>query len=226
MKNYITITLLILLSYGNMSKVLSQCTPEVKVITTDPRNNFDNSINLELPSKENNAYDWTSVEYNVNSSNLPYATTIRAPFAQVTNGPLGAFLENPDVQPQDGWELIAYELGFDENNVAVTYSVGHVYFVLYNKHTGIMRVFVAGNQQTPYQGARISISMNGSLSEIYSSVLSNASDLFALDKFEPEPKQNAVIPYRNDPELWYFADFQMSYDPCTCLYESGILIYL
>jgi hypothetical protein len=68
--------------------------------------------------------------------------------------------------------------------------------------------------------------MSGSLSEIYSSVLSNASDLFALDKFEPEPKQNAVIPYRNDPELWYFADFQMSYDPCTCLYESGILIYL
>lgn len=125
--------------------------------------------------------------------------------------------------PQDGWELIKYDMGFNENGTPKTTPVGYVHLVLYNKFTGVLRVLVAGDRPHPFNGAKIEIKY---ASGTISSALSNSSKLFALDKFEASPSIASVSEYNNNNGRWFYGDFQIGYDPCTCIYESSMVIQI
>ncbi|MBK7651141.1 MAG: hypothetical protein IPJ20_11010 [Flammeovirgaceae bacterium] len=148
----------------------------------------------------------------------PY-NNIESPFNQDGNSPLVHFLNNPDRLSIDGWELIKYDLGFNENGTPKGTTTRDIYIVLYNKYTAVLRVFVAVNEIVGYNGTSVTIKFTGG---IQSSLLSNASKVFALDKFESSPKITAIAGYR--PAKWMYADFHMSFDPCTCNNNSSIAI--
>jgi len=150
----------------------TQC---LKGITTNP----DAPVNTERPDKRNTFFDWRALIYNINSQFIN-APQIESPFNQSNNVLVNHFLNNQDRLPQDGWELIKYDMGFNENGTPKTTPIGYIHLVLYNKFTGVMRVFVAGDYTQAFNGAKIEIKY---LSGKMSSALSNSSKLFALDKF-------------------------------------------
>ncbi|MFM9838035.1 MAG: T9SS type A sorting domain-containing protein [Cyclobacteriaceae bacterium] len=220
-----TLFLILLAISANVEcQIFQNCNPtrvigigEAKGISTNPAN----PINDERPCKKNTFFDWRSEFYNVNSSSIA-ATQIKSPFFQNDNGNVSHFFENKDMKPEDGWELIKYDMGFNESGAAKNPATDYVYLVLYNKYTSILRVFLAGTSQS-YNGARIIVKFD-SQNEKYSSILSNASKLFPLDKFEPNPQIGSFTNFINGLANWFYADFQMSYDPCTCYFESRLIV--
>jgi hypothetical protein len=193
----------------------SQCPS--KGITTNP----DAPVNPERPSRTNSYFDWRTQFYKVNSINIP-ATQIESPFFQgYQNANVISLFSNKDMSPTDGWELIKYDMGFYKKDIAQNPPIDYVYLILYNKLTGVLRVFLAGNFPQAFNGASIQLKFGSRPdTKFYSSILSNASKIFALDKFESNPTIVAVAPYLNGLGKWFYADFQMTYDPCTCFYES------
>jgi hypothetical protein len=75
-----------------------------------------------------------------------------------------------------------------------------------------------------YNAAKITISFN-SLSEIKTDLLEiSRGNISAIDK-NFEPSAFAVgSKYVNDNTKWFYADFPMMYDPCTCAYKSKLNI--
>jgi hypothetical protein len=137
---------ILLISMNNLI-LEAQC---LKGITTNP----DSPVNTERADKRNTFFDWRALTYNVNSQ---YITTsqIESPFNQSNNLLVNHFLNNQDRLPQDGWELIKYDMGFNENGTPKTTPVGYLHMVLYNKFTGVLRVFVAGDRPQAFNDVRI-----------------------------------------------------------------------
>lgn len=200
----------------NDIEVLAQCDPVG--ITTHP----DKAYNPEKPSKTN-TFDWRETMFDVNSNYIqnPY---IVSPFFQVDNSGTAIFADNPDRLPEDGWELIKYGNGYNLDGTIDQMFDGFAYLVLYNKYTGVLRVMTVGNQEHAYTGATITIEFDPYNTEKQTSLISNTSKIFALDQFEAAPSISAAMEYSNNAARWFFADFQMAYDPCTCLFRSTIWI--
>jgi Secretion system C-terminal sorting domain len=124
---------------------------------------------------------------------------------------------NPDFGPSDGWEFLHAHLG--------TSSVGvkHPSFTLYNRHTGILRVFTNLTTATPGQVALIKV---GNLGTKKTSLLSayEAGESHALDQFGSVQLQTPAVPNRNVQSgyRWVYADFKTVYDPCTCTLNSDL----
>ena len=175
-----TITLFIL---GASLSMASYAQPCPKGITTNP----SSPANPEKQSKTNTFFDWRTQYYQVNSSVIS-ATQIESPFYQNNNNNVTHFFENKDMKPEDGWELITYDLGFNENGTPKNPPTDYVFVVLYNKYTSVLRVFLAGNGPS-FNGAKIQIQFDGSNSNKLSSIISNATKLFPLDEFEAAPNK-------------------------------------
>lgn len=54
--------------------------------------------------------------------------------------------ENNSIYPEDGWELISFQLGLDKLGNPDPERIGQAYFILYNKYRSILRIFVAIEQ--------------------------------------------------------------------------------
>jgi hypothetical protein len=48
--------------------------------------------------------------------------------------------------------------------------------------------------------------------------------LFALDNFEPNPSISSVTRFINGINNWFYADFSLSYDPCSYYFDSSLRI--
>ncbi len=210
----------LLATIGN-SYAQNACSTHSKGITTDP----DNPVSTEKPSKLNN-FDWIIERYSVNTNHIVNfgnpITSILSPFFKDDNFNIGHFLNNKDMKVEDGWELVKYDFGTPEH------PTDYVYMVLYNKYQCKLRVFLTGSPVGEYfNRAKISLffnTQNTNGDTYYSSVLSNISQIFALDEFKTEPNITTISRYVNGLEKWFYADFAMAYDPCTCLFESELLI--
>jgi hypothetical protein len=214
---------ILLLIFGLITQsVYSQTAPcPVIGIKTDPTPGV--AVNPEVPSKTNTFFDWRIPYYNTNTTTLLLNPTIASPFSQEGNTNVQAFLENPDMQSYDGWELISYDMGFNEDGSPKIQKPAYVHLILYNKYSGVMRVFLAGGAINGYNGARIKITFATGM-PLYSSLLSNGSKLFPLSTFEPNPEIQSVTRYLNGEGYWFYGDFQMTYDPCTCITESTVKV--
>ncbi len=215
-----TLQISLFITIAAMGCAYSQCLNcNTKGITTNPGNSFGNSVNTEKPAKRNTFFDWTNLGTLPVSSQFwpPPYNNISSPFNQDGNIPLSHLLENPDRMPEDGWELIKYDLGFNEDGSPKGTTTRNIYIILYNKYTGILRIFVAANEIVSYNGIRVVINF---IEGTQSSLLSNASEIFALDHFEQAPSITGVA--KHIPSMWMYADFSVSYDPCTCYNSSKI----
>jgi hypothetical protein len=184
---------------------------------------------------QNSGYRLDNMIYN---QNQPYGNMSNiqspnvAPFYTYLNKALGA----EEMNPQNGWELLLVNLGtYPDNQTDHPFTDLQFtpYIVLYNKYQGVVRVFVTyGRNQKPegsIDGVTISLSFALSLQEgdLY---FNNASGLLrygkgndvALDQTTKTTVLSAVGKNPGGENKWYSADFQVAYDPCTCIYPSRL----
>ena len=147
-------------------------------------------------------------------------------------------LQNPkDYEPTDGWVLVQRDFG------SISSPVNNPYFILYNKFSGILRIFVAVTKVFGQNNSAV-ISLtykdgtantaDGSNTLVRSAILENHtknSYRSALDDFD-----NQVLPinvpnvYSNDLPYWLHADFTIDYDPCICknlsqlVFEANLIL--
>lgn len=169
------------------------------------------------------SWDWRTPSYKAlifNLNNNKSVVNIPSPwFASNTNNSnVNDFrIQNPkDFQPADGWVLIQKDLG----DIISQRAVNHPYFVLYNKLTGTLRIFVAISKDIGNNNSGV-ISLhflNGTNRTALLEHHSQSQFKNALDKFDPAvPAINVPNAYAfQNPTFWMHADFSMAYDPCSC----------
>lgn len=184
-----------------------------------------------------NTFRWQNLNYRANLPANPSALyqhpngSIRSPWDQPNNVKVDRFRNNLDYKWEDGWEIITKYNGYDnQDNVIIPPQFEHPYLVLYNKYSGLLRVFFAFSKapsQALFNGAKFEIKFVGTQSNQY------APSLLDLIVESPVPLSKggaknafgeAMMDYDNIDLDWFFADFPMQYDPCTCLYSSKIQI--
>lgn len=195
--------------------------PCLNNISTNPAN----PVNTQLPSKRNTFFDWQLPTYNVqpiNNGSCVRGSTMESPFFKIDN--LESLRDSKDMNWSDGWELIRRGFGLNELNQNTTDPVPNAYFILYNKYTGVLRVLLKVCRGADYNAAKITIRFDG-LSPIKTDLLDFSRGMIsALDKSYTATAFSAGSPYVNDDTKWYFADFPMMFDPCTCAYKSKLNI--
>lgn len=215
MKKYFLALILLGLSFSGYSQ--SVCS--TNNITTNPVA----PTNPQSPQYLNH-FDWTtnSSSYAMNSVCNPNGYTIN-PFQsnQLELLPLSI---SKDMQPSDGWEIVAYNLGFDQNNIMLNVTPEHTYMMLYNKYTGILRILVKWCRNSNYNGALLTLKFAPGFQ---TNLLDMANDEKALDiPHIPNPSLSTALKFYNDNNFWAYADFKLNYDPCTCSFSDTSRLFL
>lgn len=193
--------------------------PCVNGISTNPAN----PINNQLPSKRNTFFDWQLPTYAIQplTGNCTMPSPVESPFYKTDN--LEALRDSKDMNWSDGWELLRRGFGLTESNTYTTDPVPNIYFILYNRYTGILRVLLKVCRGQDYNAAKLTIRFDAT-SEMKTDLLEFSRSITALDKPFTATTFSSGSVYVNDNTKWYYADFPMMYDPCTCAYKSKLNI--
>jgi hypothetical protein len=186
--------------------------PCVNGISTNPLN----PINTQLPSKKNTFFNWQDSIFQVQPINndCVRGSLMESPFYKIDN--LEELRESKDMKWEDGWELVRRGFGLTDLNTNTTDAVPNAYFILYNKYTGIMRVLLKVCRGADYNAAKITVSFSP-LSQIKTDLLElSRGSISAIDKKFIATSFSAGSKYVNDNTKWFYGDFPMVYDPCTC----------
>ncbi len=164
-----------------------------------------------------NFFDWTDRFYNyylngsVDSIENPNYTNV---------GGVVDLDDHPDYRPKDGWELVYMDLGVDSDGSPLSGRSGHIWFVLYNRYRSFMRFFVAiADQISSHRMLEIELSFEPG--GYYSALFSSLNKVqMPLRYFDSGAIASGVQTYYNATlqgiTHWFYADFPVNYDPCTC----------
>ncbi len=165
-----------------------------------------------------NFFDWTTRQYdyylngNTGLKINPYYTILGAA-AHLRHG--------NDFKPEDGWELVYMDLGVDSDGSPLSGRSGHIWFVLYNRYRSFMRLFVAiANPIGSHRMLEIELSFEPG--GYYSALFSSLDKVqMPLRYFDSGVIVSGVQTFINATvqglsSHWNYADFPVSYDPCTC----------
>lgn len=133
--------------------------------------------------------------------------------------------------PENGWELLAVNLGFYPNGEPFAlYNTPNQhsllpYIILYNKYTATIRIFAKPNDNwvlnNYWTSARVIMSVDDQ--PYVNGLLRYISGLDkALDQQTSVIEYSAVCAVDNQPNQWLAADFQVAFDPCVCTWPSRI----
>lgn len=202
------------IAFLHTSVAHAQC---VNNITTNPDNPINDQIIIYGKNvKKNTFFDWRQSVFTVNDPLI--GVGIYSPFYQSGNIPINHFLYNRDYNPAEGWELLGFDFGINEDGTPKPQVKSTVHLVLYNKYTGILRVFFAADHNGGYNGASVTVYLKG---QTVPSLLNEAHSYNALDNFKAVTVSSPAQ-FQNDKGQWLYADFYMTYDPCTCQNISSI----
>jgi hypothetical protein len=215
MKKIIIIILFIGISFYAYTQ---QCGNTSNGVTTNPDDpSYEDCPNLV------NTFDWRNSIYHVPYYMGSYQDSIGSPFFNTGNEAIaeiwnGYSFNAPDFHPEDGWELVL-------NGITKTQQLPQVdeitYMVLYNKYTGILRVFGAHHDIGDYDYMEIFLTFNpkgnGNISALFNPAKQVAHSLDMNSLYRIHGK--AMITGSNELHFFY-ADFPMGYDPCTCIFEN------
>jgi hypothetical protein len=194
----------------------AQCDP--KGITTNP----DMPNNPEHPIKENTFFDWNEPEYDLYQSvnGIGNLRNIPSPFTQIQNPNLSKYHQK-EMLTEDGWELIERNLGFKDDG-SLRSDLTNPTLVLYNKYSGRLLVFVAiGDKDEDHETAEISLGHHEQSQGFKRAFLGHADNIMeGVKTFNPNIEVSTIHKFYNYDNKWLVAEFQMAYDPCTCMNEN------
>ncbi|MEA3495222.1 MAG: hypothetical protein U9R42_04220 [Bacteroidota bacterium] len=200
--------------------------PDYNMNPADPAQLANLKTHSESYDQYNNLktcnWDWRTEYYYFNYTNNA-GNSMEGPMYS----PFYAFVHNnvhefastilKDYNPEDGWELIK-RINFGNLSNFGTHSLNPC-LILYNKYTGILRVFIYLTQNPSSNGGAISLRLNKDGNDKITGALSfhnsPANSLDNFDKSEIFLKVPNHIPEAAYP-CWLHADFLIAYDPCTC----------
>lgn len=205
----------------------------ILAINTDP----DNYSNPNDPNKQRR-WNWMEepnfIYYaKIKNSTLGEPKVIVNPFFSENAGSnVRQYAEAPykDFHPVDGWELLYKQFG------TANEGINNPYFILYNKYTGKIRIFInivnVGN--FPFTDCEIILSYDkhyGSESKnSQTAVLNNLGEhAFSPLQFQQNATHSAhnravLTAGVNDITQWMVADFNTLFDPCTCGVSSKFFL--
>jgi len=237
-KQYI-LTISALILFGIMPNLNSYGQCSLNGTKTDPSNPLPSSP-PPLRGFEKNNFNWlSSTGWDVlNSTYGTSAVNIHSPFY---NTDIGVYSiighhELSDFYPADGWELVKRDFGYLTDGTACPNHYAGPYFILYNKYSGILRVFAAfgtaSGTTSGDDGVDITLKFMdpdatypGRSALVYSNALSlNTGYAQALDQHSTVIKATASTFYPSDNSVFTYADFPIAFDPCTCLFQSGFQV--
>ncbi len=218
MKN---ILILVVILSTSISVCYSQSVCLPNGISTNP----DNAYNNQTPTKINR-FDWRKKRYAFNYYNLTIPMdSLLSPFYSSQNIQMSKLYKIKDMKPEDGWELLTQEFGYDDNGNKKRDPIKYPFLVLYNRYTGLMRMFTAF-KQTDLQGfggfnsANIKLEMGTFRTSLFLPL--NVSVLDYDGSANVISAQSAITPF-NDFS-WFYGDFQTNFDPCTCNQVSEVQV--
>jgi hypothetical protein len=230
----ILVTLLIFLVH--QTSLIAQCDNDV---STDYTNTPSNDA---LPSNSNaqdylNTFNWVPRELNGNLKK--YMTQglnqgLLLPNDEINNiysdqaGGWYSYIFN-DIEPssENGWELVGFNLGFYPNGTEQSSEFNDFpYILLYNKYSGVLRVFGLlgpgfGAFGTSIDAVVISLKFDESFNQNGMFRLSEGNDK-SLDEETAITRMASIAKHPNANGRWFSSDFHMAYDPCVCFFESKI----
>lgn len=172
-----------------------------------------------------NNFDWLKQKYKLNTiAASPGNDSIWSPIYQPDNTIIDHLRLSLDMKPQDGWELLRREMGYNQDGTPSNPKPENPYIVMYNKYSSILRIFYARGSSAPFTSARITLKFaEGSPAQ--SSLLDLSEGLIPLDSlFQKNKIFQSPSEFDNRLNQWFYADFPMQYDPCTCYYTSRLWI--
>jgi len=218
----VTAILLILLSL--CVNVYAQCwTLPPLSISTDP----DNYQNPEDPTGALK-WDWrqpTWFGYRPGTP-MPVYFQIGSPFYDLQNPNVFdlSSLATKNYDPKNGWELIKKDFGTSSAPVPIPY------FMLYNKYTGLVRLFalITSNYQNT-KSAMLTLRFKPSSAKTAGTLSQLADKSFPLNNFKGSAKISIPNQYLNGGQgsnnfFWLYGDFNTLYDPCLCKQNSMLNI--
>jgi len=147
------------------------------------------------------------------------------------------FIDNDGTAPDlrdnkvaDGWELISFEFGTLYNGNVAT-NLDHPKFILYNKHSGVLRVFYylrEANFNLDYDIVTLKLQFFDDPSSDFEPAILNHIEEVAkpLDSYRKNLIEESSNQLNNGQSttnpcsgMWIYADFTMAYDPCVCHYR-------
>lgn len=185
----------------------------VNGISTNP----NNPSNPQNPNYLNN-FNWQvgqTLQYNTICQ--PNSQTLNPFFSQQTEMLPLSLIE--DYKTENGWEAVAYNLGYDNNNIQLASKPEHAFIMLYNKYRGILRILVKWCRNSNYNGATLTL-------EFAPGFQTNLLDMTTYEKplltpHNPNPSYTTALNFYNDNTSWAYADFKVNYDPCTCNFTEN-----
>ena len=185
----------------------------------------DAPINNQNPAMLNN-FNWMAPLYFQNSqTSVPGNDMIHSPIYQPDNLLIDNLRVALDMKPEDGWELIRRDFGVLQSGSLANPRPERLYVVMYNKYSSILRIFYArgGTQRPPFSSARVTLRFPES-STYQTSLLDLSEGLIPIDKLFSKGKVFvSPSPFNNGLYQWFYVDFPMQYDPCTCYYDSRLV---
>ncbi len=194
------------------------------------------SANPENSLRRNLSFNWlgwsaTGLDenrrYQLLNANPTYYWAINTPFNTTTTPQISHFyFKQNQFHPNEGWELIDRRLGFDNtaNRPRLGNGYNNPYFILYNKFTGTLRVFViVTDANSGGQKLGINLQLGGDrLNKSLSYTGQLAPVVMSTDRANEQLTSLSL--YNNSKDVWHYADFFIGYDPCVCLYSSDLQV--
>jgi hypothetical protein len=150
-------------------------------------------------------WDWQQEFYEVYWDRPPAALwTVASPFTSEYTSGVALTL---DYEPDDGWVLLARNFGSEKNHLK------NPYFILYNKATGLLRVFMLLSVLEHYSTGSISLSFDPALSGTTALLSHVEPRVWAVDKYKKDLISYGITEVQNGH--WTYADFVTAYDPNT-----------
>lgn len=230
MNLYIKILILLLCS----TRIFAQnnCINEVSTNPENPTNNTlpNTNINNNQVNDDQrflNQFNWYNV-VNVPLQNmLSDYPSLMTHFTNMPEPYYNYIDDGPKLTPENGWELMSMNLGYFPDLTDNPFELSNPdlpYIVLYNRFTGILRVFGTYGispivNRLTFDGIKINLKIgdgnkNGLLR------LTAGKDK-SLDQTTDITYSTSMALHPNSPR-WFSADFQIAYDPCVCYYPSDI----
>jgi hypothetical protein len=193
--------------------------PCVNGISTNPAN----PVNPQLPTKRNTFFNWQDSVWAMQPAPNCFRTAQNeSPFFKIDN--LEELRESKDMRWDDGWELIRRHVGLTETNAYTASNPEQLYVILYNKYTGVLRIILLVCRNADYNAASINLQFDKTTSFKTDLLELSRGSVSALNKKFTSTAFTTAMPFFNENSKWFYADFPMMYDPCTCLTNSKLNI--
>ena len=177
-------------------------------------------------------FDWTAERFDLtvrlNDGTIKENYTVPAPRRQA-----GIWDGVSDLQPEDGWILLGNFFGTvndplnDDLEGIFQFAP---YYILYNKFTGILRLFTIVPTTSDFTNGYITLKFDDSNSGLKANFLTyNQSAANALDKdVSSNGVETSIFAENFNGQQWVYADFPMAYDPdiTTADYKNATLLFV